>query len=79
MGKIKLLKKTLEYIKNRKKVKKKKKVLSEKEKNTYSMKEDNTRLTGSRPSGKVSPDILDRSFKKGGSVKKRAKSKKKKK
>ena len=35
------------------------------------MKEDNQGLTvGSKPSGKVSPDILDRSFKKGGSVKK---------
>ena len=78
MNKIKLLKKTLEYIKNQKKVKKKKKKLTEEEKNTFSMKEDNISTTGSKPSGKVSPDILDSSFKKGGAVKKRAKSSSKK-
>tara|TARA_R110001592_G_scaffold42010_1_gene136734 strand:- start:253 stop:534 length:282 start_codon:yes stop_codon:yes gene_type:complete len=75
MGKIKLLKKTIEYLKKIKK-RKKKKVLSEKEKNTYSMKEDShgSLTSGFKPSGKVSPERLDRNFKKGGAVKKRAKS-----
>ena len=74
MGKIKLLKKTIEYLKKIKK-RKKKKELSEKEKNTYSMKDSHGSLTsGFKPSGKVSPERLDRNFKKGGAVKKRAKS-----